>query len=375
MPNAFQVFLDGQPAPEELYTQMTQIEVEENVDLPGAILLDLPVSRTPAGELSWVGDDRLRPMANVAVVAIAQDQPPECIFDGYVLSHRVHLETGITNSRLHVWGQDATWLMNLEEKIKEWVDVTEGAVANSIFGDYEFAVAPENLEDDSPAHTEAGHSLMQRTTDAQFLRSLAKRSGKLMRVICADAAGVRTAYFAKPNLDGDPVATLIVNDPEAWNVAAMDIEWDATRPTEVRARQALFNDAAEDGADGGATESGLDPLDERPLADFTNEANVVHLTAPVDDAGELQQRSAAVLRDAGWFVKCEGQTDLARLKRVLRAGTVVEVAGIGSVHSGKYFVWSIRHTITQDTHRMRFVLTRNAVGPAPPAEGGLGGLL
>jgi hypothetical protein len=45
------------------------------------------------------------------------------------------------------------------------------------------------------------------------------------------------------------------------------------------------------------------------------------------------------------------------------------------VHSGKYFVWSIRHTITQDTHRMRFVLTRNAVGPAPPAEGGLGGLL
>jgi hypothetical protein len=61
-------------------------------------------------------------------------------------------------------------------------------------------------------------------------------------------------------------------------------------------------------------------------------------------------------------VKCEGETDLARLKSVLRVATVVQVNGAGKLHSGKYFVWSVRHTIGAESHRMKFVLVRNAVG-------------
>ncbi len=72
--------------------------------------------------------------------------------------------------------------MNMTEKAK-WADVTDGAVANTIFGDY--GIRPTgNLDDDSPAHTSDKHSLMQRATDAQFLRLLARRSGKLFRVFC-----------------------------------------------------------------------------------------------------------------------------------------------------------------------------------------------
>ena len=40
----------------------------------------------------------------------------QCIFAGYVLSQKLHLETGVTNSTITVWGQDVSWLMNLEEK-------------------------------------------------------------------------------------------------------------------------------------------------------------------------------------------------------------------------------------------------------------------
>jgi hypothetical protein len=86
------------------------------------------------------------------------------------------------------------------------------------------------------------------------------------------------------------------------------------------------------------------------------------LTAAADSAGELKQRSASLLREAAWFVKCEGETDLARLNAVLRVATIVQVNGAGRVHSGRYFVWSVRHTITAQSHRMRFVLVRNAVG-------------
>jgi phage protein D len=355
---------------------MTSLEVEENVDLPGAIQLSLPVNATDAGDLAFVNDATLQPFATVAVVAAVEGKADECIFDGFVLSHKLHLETGTTGSMLEVWGQDASWLMNLEEKVKEWTDVTDAAVASSIFGDYGISPASENTQDDSPSHTEDGHTLMQRGTDIQFLRTLGRRNGKLVRVACAGQPGQRTGYFAKPKLDGDPVLTLTINDPENWNVRALDVEWDVTRPSKVKASQALFNDSSEDGASGDASDSGLDPLADRGISSFSGKDITVLLTAPVDEAGELSLRAKALLRDAGWFVRCEGETDVARLKAVLRAGAVVQVAGIGSLNSGKYYVWSVRHSLTADSHKMKFVLVRNAVGAAPSGGGGLlGGVL
>jgi phage protein D len=376
MATTFRLLLGGSPANEDLYTQMTSIEVEENADLPGAIQLNLPVNVTDAGDLTFVTDSKLQPFASIAVVATVDGKPDECVFDGFVLSHKLHLRTGTTASTLQVWGQDASWLMNLEEKVKEWTNMTDADVASAIFSDYGITPSSDNTDDDSPTHTEDGHTLMQRGTDIQFLRSLGRRSGKIVRVTCTDTPGQRSGYFAKPNLDGDPTITIKLNDAETWNVDTLDIEWDVTRPTKVKARQALFNDDSEDGAIGDADDSGLALLAERTLADFSGKDNTTLLTAPVDDAGELSLRAKAVLRDAGWFVRCEGEADVARLNAILRVGKVVQVAGIGSLNGGKYYVWSVRHTITTDSHRMKFVLQRNAVGPKSSGGGGLlGGLL
>jgi phage protein D len=377
MASTFQFLLNGKPADDDLYTAFSSLEVEENADLPGAIQLNLPVTRTVEGDLQYVNDSRFQPFANVAVVAIAEGQSPQCIFDGYVLSHKLHLETGITASTLQVWGQDASWLMNLEEKAKEWVDVTDADVANAIFNDYGITPASDNSNDDSPSHTEDGHSLMQRASDIQFLRSLARRNGKLCRVVCADKPGNRTGYFVKPKLDGEPVLILTLNDPQTWTVPALDIDWDITRPSAVKASQALFNDSDEDGVSADTSDSGLVKLDSQGLADFAGKPMTALLTAPVDDMGELTLRAQSLLREAGWFVRCEGEADVARLNGVLRVGTVVQINGIGAVHSGKYYVWSVRHTITIESHTMKFVLVRNAVG-SPPSGGGaglLGGLL
>ena len=376
MTSTFQLLLNGTPADNNLITALSSLEVEENTDLPGAIQLNLPVTRTANGDLQYINDSGFQPFANLAVVATAEGQSPQCIFDGYVLSHKLHLETGITASTLQVWGQDASWLMNLEEKVKEWVDVTDADVANSIFNDYGITPAPDNSNDDSPSYTEDGHSLMQRASDIQFLRNLARRNGKLCRVACADQAGKRTGYFVKPKLDGDPVLTLTLNEPQTWTVEALDIEWDVTRPTAVKASQALFNDSDEDGVSADSSDSGLATLGARGLAAFSGKAMTVLLTAPVDDAGELTLRAQSLLREADWFVRCEGEADVARLHAVMRVGTVVQLNGIGAVHSGKYYVWSVRHTITADAHKMKFVLVRNAVGSPPSGGGGLlGGLV
>ena len=360
--STYQLMLDGSPADDDFFDAVTSVEVEENADLPDALLLKLAVSRTATGNLDFPDDSRLRPFVNLAVVATPEDGEDACIFDGYVLSHKLHFQSGLTAATLEVWAQDASWLMNLEEKTREWVDVTDADVASSIFGDYGIDPAGDNTNEDSPSHTEDGHSLMQRGTDIQFLRSLARRNGKLCRVFCTDTPGVRTGYFAAPDLSGESVATLAPNDPEAPSTGAVDIEWDATHPTAVNASQATFTDSSPEGVSGDSTDSGLSALDSQGLADFTGKTTTVRLTATVDDAGELEMRARSLLRESEWFVSCETETDVSRLGAVLRVGQIVELGGAGALHSGKYLVWSVRHTITGDAHRMRLRLVRNAVG-------------
>jgi phage protein D len=372
----FQFVLNGDNADDQLLAVMGPLEVEENADMAGAIQLTVPVDSDGTGDLTFVNDSRFQPFSNLAVVATPTGGSDECIFDGYVLSNKLHVQKGTTGSSLQIWGQDASWLMNLEEKVKEWVDVTDSAVASSIFGDYGITASDDNSDDDSPSHTEDTHTLMQRSSDIQFLRSLARRNGKLCRVACTDTPGQRTGYFAKPSLDRDPVITLELNDPTEWTVDSLDFDWDVTRPTEVHAAQALFNDDDEDGASVDQTDSGLDLLDDLDLATFAGKTMSVLLTTTVDSADELTARAESVLREAGWFVRCSGQADVSRLKAVLRVGSVVQINSAGSLNSGRYFVWSVRHTIDKQSHKMNFVLVRNAMGSAPGGAGGvLGGLL
>ena len=207
---------------------------------------------------------------------------------------------------------------------------------------------------------------MQRGTDAQFLRDRARRGGKLFRVCCDRQPGTNTGYFIKPKLDGSAAVTLVLNPAETSNVETLEFEWDVARPSEVMAKTLLM---AKESIDADIRHSGLSPLDSRSLAGFTptKYAMKALLTAAVDDASELRSRARSLVREASWFVKCEGEADLSRLPAVLRVGTIAQIDGAGTLHSGKYFVWSVRHAVTAHSHRMKFVLLRNAVG-APEHE-------
>ncbi len=368
MSTTFDILANGASAT-DFVSAFAELEVEENADLPGAFSLTLPVTRTDTGDLDVVDDQRLAPLANLAVTARADDGETHCLIDGFVLSHAAHLDGRAAASTLKVWGLDATWSMNMEEKTREWVDMTDGAVANTIFGEHGVDPADVNLDDDSPSHTEDNHSLMQRATDAQFLRMLARRSGKLFRVFCTDTPGKRTGWFGKPKLDGDPVTVLSLDDTASAAVGPLEISWDVMRPTAVTAGQKLLTETDPDSVGGTTTDPALPLLEQRGLADFAGSPVTALLGPAVDDGGELTQRAQAVLREAGWFVRCTGRVDANRLGSILRVGTVVRLDAAGTVHSGKYFVWSVRHKINAERHLMEFVLVRNAVGKSP--AGGL----
>src|SRR5271157_2762934 len=98
MGSTFRLLTDGSPADDKLYTVMGTLEVEENADLPGAVQLNLPVDTTDSQDLTFVTDDRFRPFANLAVVVTPTGQSDQCVFDGYVLTHKLRLKKGTSGS-------------------------------------------------------------------------------------------------------------------------------------------------------------------------------------------------------------------------------------------------------------------------------------
>ena len=116
---------------------------------------------------------------------------------------------------------------------------------------------------------------------------------------------------------------------------------------------------------------GLSLLDERGLSDFSGQTTSVLLTTTADSADGLRLQAQALLEDAELVCPLRRRVGSARLKAVLRVGTVVAIQGVGSLHSGNYLVWSVRHAITANSHKMRFTLVRNAVGPEPTAGASL----
>ena len=124
-----------------------------------------PASRSSNSDLSYASD-RVGPLAPVSVVAstkgsgalgvnegapappplpAARPRPPISASSTATSSRRSSTsKPALTNSTITVWGQDVSWLMNLKEKVREWVNVTEGQVAAQIFGDYGVTPADEH---------------------------------------------------------------------------------------------------------------------------------------------------------------------------------------------------------------------------------------
>jgi hypothetical protein len=358
---SFQLQVSGQPASAALQAAVQSVEVEENADGPDAMTISLPVNRTASGDLQFVDDGTFEPYTPVSTVLTAGTST-QCVFDGYVLGWRLHLDRAAANSTIQVWAQDASWLMNISDVVREWPGLTDGQVANAIFDSYGFALAAGNTADDSPAHQPEQHSLFQRATDLQFVHGLARRNGKICRVTCDEKPGARTGYFIKPRLDGNPATTISLIDPLTWSVDTLDLDWDVMRPTEVDGSQVSLTDSGDSGVPGNAIASGLATLGARDLRTYAGRPSTMVLTATAD-VPELPQRTAAVLRETGWFARCQGEADLDRLGTVLRAGTVVAIDGGGKAHSGSWFSWRVNHRIEPESCRSRFTLVRNAIGP------------
>lgn len=331
----------------------TWVEVYERVGKPTAYRVRFEFE-AGSDDFERLTDSRLDAGSELSVL-VPGTGGNQCLVKGPVGGQRIHFEHGGAGSYVEVRGGDSAITMDREARSTIWSDVTDSDAVTSVVSAY--GLVPD-IASTAAGHYENKHVLAQRESDLSFVRRLARRNGFQFWISC-DGSGVETAHFKKPPVDAAPAVTLAINRTPP-TLAVLDLSWDVERPTSVDGKQLDLN--TKEDLDGGTADPPLPALGDKDLATITGDTRSIFLAAPVDDAGDLQSRSAGALIPSCFFIRVTGETSREQVGEPVRAHTVVELQGAGSRHSGKYFVAGVRHTIDSARHRMELELLRNAWG-------------
>jgi len=306
------------------------------------------------GDFPFIKDERLLPGSDISIL-VSVDDAKHSLVKGPVHGHNIHFEHGGAGSWIEILGSDSSVKMDRETRSVVWSDVKDSEAVISITGNYGYAT---DIETTNAGHFVNKHTLVQCESDLAFVRRLARRNGFLFW-ISSDETGIETAHFRRPELDTVTEGEIIINLQDA-NISFFDLDWNIERPLSIRGTQLDLNTKSE--IEVAVDKTPLTVLGEKGFDVIAGENNSVHLSAPVDDAGNLRARGEGALIEAGWFIHGRCETTLENTGKLIRPVTVVDLKGLGSLHSGKYYVSGVKHKINAVEHIMEIELLRNGWG-------------
>lgn len=351
----------------DLFDELLEMEVEEDHRLAGMFRLKLALQRGADGLWSWLDDERIRLWHKVVIAATIQGAKAELI-TGYITQLKPHFDPDENECWLEIYGLDASCLMSLEEKIKDWPNRSDSDIARTILRRYQLKPV---VEETGVIHNEAVATIIQRETDIQFLKRLARRNG--FECFVAGDQG----YFRKPVLNQSPQPVLAAHFGAETNLVAFDANLNALRPTAVEMHQ--LDTISKELQHVTAKTSGQRRLGRKsaaalsPPQRLTSRLFVRHAMATSPE--EMKNLCRAFYDEAEWLIEARGQIDSALYGEVLRAKRLVPIKGVGEIFSGLYYVTSVRHEFAAGKYVQHFTARRNALAPGIGDFGGGAALL
>lgn len=363
------VRVDGE-SQSELHDDLVAVEVSERVGEPSSFALQVAIFKRPQGggwtrlDQKGAGEGGFTPWQRVTVSAGFDDRP-DVLIDGYVAGVAPRFEAVEADSHLLVWGYDASYAMDLDEKVKAWPDKKYSDIASELFNAYGLEAsigegAAGTITDTRVVQDKDKDLLIQRGTDWRFLRQLAARVG--FDVFVRGGKG----YFRPPELSRAPQKDLVVHMGDVLtNVIWFEPRLAGDLPTKVSAQRAnVLTKAVEKvevnasplralgGRAGDALRGGRN-VSAQPLALASPE--------PLVSEQALEAFATAIRRRNDWLVSGEGELDGMLYGRALRADGVVLIKGAGQTFSGRYYVTEVTHRLTPEGYTQHFKVARNAV--------------
>lgn len=354
---SYTLYVNGSAAPPEVLATIQQIEVEDHADKADMLRLRMLTGVRESGSGWTLLDDELfQRLTNLRLTINVGSNPGLPLIEAYIMDTRVKLSNTPGKSELEIVAMDPTVLMTLDEKVREWPNMSDSEVASVLFGEYGFET---DIEDTTISYDEDHSKTMQRGNDMAFLKGLAKRNGYECFVELNDS-GRATGHFHKPRVQETPQGVLSVNLGEATNVNAFNARFNMLQPVVAVARS-LDIDSAES-QDGQAESSGLRNLGSGTTVDSSQPRRVLISGTGLSRVAELQNAAQATVDRSSFAIVAEGELNTVAYGSVLKAKKLVMVRGAGTQFSGTYYVRKVLHAFSGEGYTQKFLVERNALG-------------
>lgn len=350
---------------QDLGTSIVEFEVQEDRELAGVFCMKLAIVREDSGKWKFLDEDAVQPWAKVQIQLNTGDQE-QPLMTGYVTNVRTHFDTDEGGSYLEIAGMDSSCVMSVEEVLQQWEGKSDSDIATQIFSKY--SLTPD-VDSTSVTHNPDQSTILQRETDIQFLKRLARRNGF--------DCGVNgdTGFFKKPALDGSPLPVLAAHFADETNLNSFDADWNLLLPTAVEIDQIDFLTKAVQSVNVASSSQkllGTNGPQALTVPGATPKTVLRHIVAT--GVPEMTALANAVADDAQWFIEARGEVDGEKYDGLLHPRQLVPVKGVGELLSGVYYVTSVRHKYTVDRFTMNFTARRNATVAKLTDFSGGGGL-
>jgi hypothetical protein len=268
----------------------------------------------------------------------------------------VRIVHGGGDSYVEVHGVDNLIKLDRITPGKVWAGVTAADVVTQICTPYQLTA---DCDPTPGSYTVDNLELLQIDTDLQLIQRLGRKFGCHVW-LATDPMGVQKLMFKRPVLTGPAAATLQMNQGTATHpqITWLDLSWNCE--AQSKAEAADLDVLNREKIDGKVEKQPLPLLGKVELASFAPSPRVGVVRSPALDAGQLKARTEAALIDASWFTRARCRTSFQALGTVIRPHTLVDLGGLGTRHSGTYFVAGVRHVIDDQQHLMELDLRRNA---------------
>jgi phage protein D len=374
----YSVSFDGAPADSALYGDVHLLEVEESVIAPSLFTIHIETDLDANGSWSHLDDDNFSLFTKIgiavgftsaeALTGGGSQAGLVPVIEGYVTEASVHTGSRPGDSYLEVRGMDACALMSMEEKAVAWPNMADSDIVQQIVSDYGLTV---DTTATSTVHQDTDTLILQRSTDAAFVRQLAARNGFLFYFSQESGDSQASAYFGPPKLDGSPQADLAARFGPSSNLQSFDAHVSGLRPLSVKTTQVDPHSKQDSTAQADSAQlqalgaSLLDDLVSPKLDQLVTpldaQGGLLLLAQPTADQTELQAVAQAVREESAWLISASGEINSDAYLNVLRPGRLVLVKGVGAQYSGTYFVTQVTHRMRSDgTYVQLFEARRNA---------------
>ena len=348
MPAAASILVEGSQLKAGVKGDLLSITVEEDLEAPGMFSLEFNSWDMKNQELTWV-DDSLFDIGKKITVQMGYKNALTTLMVGEVTGLEPEfLENG--EASVVVRGHDLRHRLLRGRKTQSFLDVTDNDIATTLIqkqAKLDLKVTKSTVK--------LPYVLQNNQTDLEFLQERANLIGYEIGV------QDETIVFQPRQVSGSAIATLdrksqqnlLEFSPRLSTLSQVDRVlvqgWDA-RTKKAVTGQAKVSNVKKVGNSGTTTGAKAAQVFGAAAAPQVNQPLLNQAQADTIALSQLNQMSLAYIAGEG---RCRGDASL-------RAGTVIEIADVGTRFSGLYYVTATTHRFQDGDYWTEFSVRRNA---------------